>query len=68
MAKPGTLILDDEPHVLNAVECDLRQHYRDDYRIVKANSGAQALAMVRQLKQRNAPVAVSFVHQYLKTV
>jgi thioredoxin reductase (NADPH) len=63
MAKPSILILDDEPHVLNAVERDLRQHYRDDYRIVKANSGAQALEMVRQLKQRNAPVALFLVDQ-----
>jgi len=63
MAKPSILILDDEPHVLNAVERDLRQHYRDDYRIVKASSGAQALEMVRQLKQRNAPVALFLVDQ-----
>lgn len=63
MAKPSILILDDEPHVLNAVERDLRQHYRDDYRIIKASSGAQALEMVRQLKQRNAPVALFLVDQ-----
>jgi len=56
MAKPSILILDDEPR-------DLRQHYRDDYRIVKASSGAQALEMVRQLKQRNAPVALFLVDQ-----
>ncbi|MCI0698958.1 FAD-dependent oxidoreductase [candidate division KSB1 bacterium] len=63
MAKPSILILDDEPHVLNAVERDLRQYYRDDYRIIKASSGAQALEMVRQLKQRNAPVALFLVDQ-----
>ncbi len=63
MAKPSILILDDEPHVLNAVERDLRQHYRDDYRLIKASSGAQALEMVRQLKQRNAPVALFLVDQ-----
>ncbi len=63
MAKPHILILDDEPHVLNAVERDLRQHYRDDYRLIKASSGAQALEMVRQLKQRNAPVALFLVDQ-----
>jgi thioredoxin reductase (NADPH) len=63
MAKPSILILDDEPHVLNAVERDLRQHYRDDYRLIKTSSGAQALEMVRQLKQRNAPVALFLVDQ-----
>ena len=58
MAKPIILTVDDEPQVLNAVERDLRQHYRGDYRIVKANSGAEALDVVRQLKERDAAVAV----------
>jgi thioredoxin reductase (NADPH) len=62
MAKPSILLLDDEPHVLNAVERDLRRHYRDDYRIITASSGAQALEMVRQPKQRNTPVALSFIN------
>ena len=39
MAKPIILTVDDEPQVLNAVERDLRRHYRGDYRIVKAASG-----------------------------
>ena len=63
MTKPIILTLDDESQVLNAVERDLRQHYRGDYRIVKAGSGADALETVRQLKQRNAPVALFLVDQ-----
>jgi thioredoxin reductase (NADPH) len=63
MAKPIILTVDDEPQVLNAVERDLRQHYRSDYRIVKANSGAEALEVVRQLKQRNAPIALFLADQ-----
>ena len=39
MTKPIILTVDDEPQVLNAVERDLRQHYRGDYRIIKAESG-----------------------------
>jgi thioredoxin reductase (NADPH) len=63
MAKPIILTVDDEPQVLNAVERDLRTHYRGDYRIVKANSGMEALEVVRQLKRRNTPVALFLVDQ-----
>ncbi len=63
MAKPIILTVDDEPQVLNAVERDLRQHYGGDYRILKAGSGADALDAVKQLKQRNAPLALFLVDQ-----
>ncbi|KPJ96815.1 MAG: chemotaxis protein CheY [Gemmatimonas sp. SG8_28] len=61
MSKPVILTVDDEPEVLNAVERDLRKQYAAEYRIVKASSGAQALDAVRQLKQRNAAVALFLV-------
>jgi thioredoxin reductase (NADPH) len=63
MAKPIILAVDDEPQVLNAVERDLRRHYRSDYRIVKATSGAEALEAVRELKRRNAPIALFLADQ-----
>ena len=63
LAKPVILILDDEIQVLNAVERDLRQHYRSDYRIVKSTSGKEALQTVQQLKMRNSPLALFLVDQ-----
>jgi thioredoxin reductase (NADPH) len=63
MAKPVILTVDDEPEVLNSIERDLRQHYSETYRVMKASSGAQALDTVRQLKQRGAPVALFVVDQ-----
>ena len=63
MAEPIILTVDDELQVRNAVERDLRQQYGADYRIIKAGSGAEALEAVRQLKQRNAPVALFLVDQ-----
>jgi thioredoxin reductase (NADPH) len=63
MAKPVIFTVDDEPQVLNAIERDLRQHYRKDYRIVKAASGIEALATVRELKRRNAPLALFLADQ-----
>jgi thioredoxin reductase (NADPH) len=58
MAKPIILIIDDEPQVCNAIERDLRRHYRRDYRMIKTYSGPEGLDTVQQLKQRNAPVAL----------
>ena len=63
MSKPVLLTVDDDPEVLNAIERDLRQHFRADYRVVKASSGAQALETVRQLKQRGIPLALFLVDE-----
>ena len=41
--------------VLNAVERDLRAHYKSEYRVVKAVSGQEALEAVRQLEQPRYP-------------
>ena len=63
MATPVILTVDDEPQVLNAIERDLRKHFRSDYRVIKAGSGAEALEATRQLKRRNAPVALFLADQ-----
>ena len=63
MPKPIIMTVDDEPQVLNAIERDLRENYRSDYRIVKAGSGAEALQAVQEFKKRNAPVALFLVDQ-----
>jgi len=63
MPKAIILIVDDESQVLNAVERDLRQHYRGEYRIVKASSGEEALETVQKLKLRNEPVALFLADQ-----
>ena len=68
MTKPIILTVDDEPQVLNAVERDLRRHYHGDYRIVKATSGAEALDVVRELKRRNAPIALFLADQRMPTM
>lgn len=63
MAKPILLTVDDEPQVLNAVERDLRRHYRGDYRIVKAGSGREALDAVRRLQERGDQIALYLADQ-----
>jgi thioredoxin reductase (NADPH) len=61
--KPVLLTVDDDAEVLNAIERDLRLHFRADYRVVKASSGAEALDTVHQLKQRGAPLALFLVDE-----
>jgi thioredoxin reductase (NADPH) len=63
MAKPVILTVDDEPEVLNAIERDLRQHFAQTYRVIKAGSGSEALNATRQLKQRGSLVALFLVDQ-----
>ena len=63
MANPIILTVDDDIQVVNAIERDLRQHYHQDYRIMKATSGAVALETVQRLKQRNDQMALFLVDQ-----
>ena len=63
MAKPVILTVDDEPQVLSAIERDLRLHFSSEYRIIKSESGAEALETVRSLKKRNTPIALLLVDQ-----
>jgi thioredoxin reductase (NADPH) len=63
MGKPVILTVDDEPEVLNSIERDLRQHYGNVYRVMKASSGELALDTIQQLKKRGMPVALFLVDQ-----
>ena len=63
MAKPSIIAVDDDRAVLNSVDRDLRQKYGGDYRMVKADSGAAALDVLQQLKQRDETVALFVVDQ-----
>ena len=63
MAKPVLLVVDDDPAVLGAIERDLRQRYRHDYRVMKAASADEGLDTARELAARNVPVALFLVDQ-----
>jgi len=68
VSKPIIMTVDDEPHVLNAIGRDLNARYKDDYRIVKAKSGGEALETARELKRRNVLVALFLVDQRMPTM
>ena len=63
MARISIIAVDDDRAVLNSVERDLRQKYGRDYRVLKAESGAAALGLLEELKQREEPVALFVVDQ-----
>ena len=63
MSKPIIMTIDDEPAVLNAIERDLRRQYGEDFRIMKATSGQEALDAVAELGRRNERVALFLTDQ-----
>ena len=57
-ARPAILTVDDDPGVSRAVARDLRRRYGDTHRIVRAETGQQALDALREMKLRGDQVAV----------
>jgi thioredoxin reductase (NADPH) len=56
--KPILLTVDDDPGVSRAIARDLRRHYGGGYRVVRTDSGPDALESLRELKLRGESVAV----------
>ncbi|MBC8164977.1 MAG: FAD-dependent oxidoreductase, partial [Bryobacteraceae bacterium] len=63
MIKPVLMTVDDDAQVLRAIERDLRRHYAENYRVIRAGSGSEGLELLRQLQLRNEPVALMLVDQ-----
>src|SRR2546423_109761 len=68
MIKPVIFCVDDDPEVLAAIERDLRQHYKNEYRIIRANSAREAMKAARQLKQRGTPIALFLADQRMPDI
>jgi thioredoxin reductase (NADPH) len=56
--RPTILTVDDDPLVSAAITRDLTGHYGQDYRIISATSGAEALAVLARIALRNEQVAL----------
>ncbi|QSB14710.1 FAD-dependent oxidoreductase [Natronosporangium hydrolyticum] len=56
--RPVLLTVEDDPAVSRAVARDLRRRYGDTYRVVRADSGPDALAALRELTVRGEATAV----------
>jgi len=61
--KPILLAVDDDLDVLRAIERDLKRRFADDFRVVRASSGDEALEVSRRVKQRGEAIALFLVDQ-----
>ena len=66
--RPVVLTVDDDPEVLRAVEHDLRSRYADRFRVVRAESGGAALAVLRRLAERARAVALLVADQRMPAI
>jgi thioredoxin reductase (NADPH) len=57
MSKPVLMTVDDDPGVSRAVARDLRRRYGGDFRVVRAESGPDALDALKELTLRGEPTA-----------
>lgn len=58
MSKPTILTVDDDLNVSAAITRDLNNRYSADYRVVRTNSGQEALDVLSRLALRGDPVAL----------
>jgi thioredoxin reductase (NADPH) len=68
MSKPIILAVDDDPQVLAAVLRDLRPRYAEDYQILGAGSGAEALEAVGGVQERGRTIALYLVDQRMPSM
>ncbi|HEY2260872.1 MAG TPA: FAD-dependent oxidoreductase [Solirubrobacteraceae bacterium] len=61
--RPAILAVDDEPAVLAAVARDLRRGFGENYRILRAGSGPEALELLGDLRRRGDPLALVVADQ-----
>jgi thioredoxin reductase (NADPH) len=57
MAKPAILAVDDDVAVVGAIVRDLRQRYGEDYRVLRATSGSEALEILEDQLLKDRPIA-----------
>jgi thioredoxin reductase (NADPH) len=58
MKLPFIIIVDDDTQVLRAIQRDIRNEYRDAYRIAATESAVEALEILKELKLKNETVAL----------
>jgi thioredoxin reductase (NADPH) len=58
MKLPFIIIIDDDVQVLRAIQRDVRNKFREEFKILAIESAAEALEVVRELKLKNETVAL----------
>ncbi len=65
MKLPYIIIIDDDVQVLRAIQRDIRNKYRDEYKIAATESALEALDLVKELKLKNEEVALFISDQQM---
>jgi len=58
MKLPYIIIVDDDMQVLRAIQRDIRNEYRDDYKVAATESAVEALELIKELHLKNEAVAL----------
>jgi thioredoxin reductase (NADPH) len=58
MRLPFIIIVDDDEQVLRAILHDIRNEYREEYRIVASESANETIDLIKELKLKNESVAL----------
>src|SRR5438552_862146 len=58
MKFPYIIIVDDDLQVLRAIQRDIRNEYREEYKIVATESANEALEVIKELKLKNEAIAL----------
>ena len=58
MKLPFIIIIDDDAQVLRAIQRDIRNKFREDYKILATESANEALEAIKELKLKNEAVAL----------
>lgn len=63
MKLPYIIIIDDDVQVLRAIQRDIRNEYRDDYKVAATESAIEALEVIKELKLKNEEVSLFITDQ-----
>ena len=58
MKLPYIIIIDDDLQVLRAIHHDIKNEFREDYKVAAAESATEALEVIKELKLKNEVVAL----------
>ena len=58
MKLPFIIIVDDDEQVLRAIQRDIRNEFREDYRVSAMDSALDAIELIKELKLKNESVAM----------
>ncbi|HSF44474.1 MAG TPA: FAD-dependent oxidoreductase [Chitinophagaceae bacterium] len=58
MKLPYIIIIDDDAQVLRAIQRDIRNEFREEYKVIATESAVEAIELVKELKLKNEAAAL----------